>query len=278
MTMQCTAPALQEHLFDWARGATTFIALEPRRHLDECEDCRASVERLRRLAGTWRALRPTSEETSAARARFAFRARRRAQGASFKIIAVAVLLASAAASAAGRVVLGHWPTRATFWPIATTPVAKGHILASAPRSSPAVPAPLSAPMERDPDAAEPLASPRAGASPSEPRRPPSLAPRKTKLHSAPSRPPFDGDPVAVAWKSAASALRSGDYRQAEMAFNTLASCHDAGTRDAARLARAQIWVAEGRYDDARPELDALSASGATAYIRGRAVEALKTIP
>jgi hypothetical protein len=104
--------------------------------------------------------------------------------------------------------------------------------------------------------------------------------RREKHHAPPSTaeisPPRNV--VARSWELASAAMREGDYRRAERAFDDLALSSDATTRDAARLARAQIWLAEGRFAEAHPELDLLSTSGSTPYIRQRASEARKAIP
>jgi thioredoxin-like negative regulator of GroEL len=72
-------------------------------------------------------------------------------------------------------------------------------------------------------------------------------------------------------------MRSGDYATAERAFDQLASSSEPQPRDEARLARAQVWLAEGRVSEARPELAALAASGATPLVRQRAGDELRRI-
>jgi tetratricopeptide (TPR) repeat protein len=80
-----------------------------------------------------------------------------------------------------------------------------------------------------------------------------------------------------AWVAAASAMRMGDYEAAERAFNALATNPDAHTRDAARLARAQVWLAQGRRAEALRELQNLARAGATTLVRERAAEALEDL-
>jgi hypothetical protein len=72
-------------------------------------------------------------------------------------------------------------------------------------------------------------------------------------------------------------MRINDYAGAERAFNQLAASPDAHTRDAARLARAQLWIALGRASDARAELERLRISGATATLREQAAEAFQSL-
>ena len=65
-----------------------------------------------------------------------------------------------------------------------------------------------------------------------------------------------------------------DFDAADSSFADLCSAPDATTRDAARLARAQLWIAHGRGDAVRPVLRDLAAHGATALVRQRAAEFL----
>jgi hypothetical protein len=70
-------------------------------------------------------------------------------------------------------------------------------------------------------------------------------------------------------------MRAHDYPTAERAFAELATSSEPKTRDEARLARAQVWLAEGRTGVARPELTELASRGATSLVRERAAEALR---
>ena len=73
-------------------------------------------------------------------------------------------------------------------------------------------------------------------------------------------------------------MRDGAWNRAEHAFDDLARSDDARTRDDARLARAQLWIAQGRTEGARAELQALAAAGATPLVRKRAADALAHVP
>jgi hypothetical protein len=79
---------------------------------------------------------------------------------------------------------------------------------------------------------------------------------------------------APAWARAATALREDDFDAADRAFDELGRASDATTRDAARLARAQLWISRGRGAAVRPVLEQLAQSGATALVRQRAAEFL----
>jgi len=77
-----------------------------------------------------------------------------------------------------------------------------------------------------------------------------------------------------AWARAAEALRRDDFAAADQAFADLERAGDGLTRDAARLARAQLWIAHGRGVAARAILEDLSTNGATPLVRQRAAEFL----
>ena len=98
---------------------------------------------------------------------------------------------------------------------------------------------------------------------------------------ASSMPPAVASPNASSpsseWVVAAAAMRARDYAAAERAFANLATSGDAKTRDEARLALAQVQIADGRASAARAELVELAASGATPFVRKRAGEALTSL-
>jgi hypothetical protein len=99
-------------------------------------------------------------------------------------------------------------------------------------------------------------------------RPPTPTPTPTPAAALAATPPSSN------WEVAATALRAGDHLRAERALDALADASDLRTRDAARLARAQLWISQGRFDRARPDLLDLAATGVTSLIRQRASEAL----
>jgi len=95
------------------------------------------------------------------------------------------------------------------------------------------------------------------------------------LEAAPIPLTGNGDVVYErAWARAAEALRKDDFDGADRAFGELCRAPDAATRDAARLARAQLWIAHGRGAAVRPVLQNLAVTGATALVRERAAEFL----
>jgi hypothetical protein len=72
-------------------------------------------------------------------------------------------------------------------------------------------------------------------------------------------------------------MRTHDYPTAERAFGDLARASDPKVRDEARLALAQLRLAQGRSADARPDLVELASGGATAFVKKRAAEALRAL-
>jgi hypothetical protein len=84
--------------------------------------------------------------------------------------------------------------------------------------------------------------------------------------------------VQAAWVRAADAQRRDDFAGADGAYSELCESTDPGTRDAARLARAQLWIAHGRGDKVRPVLTDLAARGTTQLVRQTASECLSRLP
>jgi hypothetical protein len=306
--IRCVDPAVGEALLDRVRPGDP--ELDPRElaHLEACAGCRASVERVRRMAEAWRALEPTAAELRSARGRFARSppGRRGSPKMVPRAAALVIVLAAAAAGAAVRVVV-HFasPTpapTALSAPEVAAPTAKarrkGHGLAARPAGplDPAVddaldvPAPTESPeagIAQAPPPAEVPVDALPQAPPLPPSPPPTSAPAVVRhAVTAPpapqavsQEPPSRTDgPAPSPWVVAAAAMRSGDYGAAEAAFNQLARSPDPSTRDAARLARAQVLVARGRVAEARPELRDLSIDGATPLVRKRAAEALDALP
>jgi hypothetical protein len=254
---------------------------DPETHLAPCEACRVSAERLRRMTEVWKDIEPDASEIREARVRFLSRRGRRSRSRALPgVVAFAVLLAGAGALGAARV---------ASKPPSDPPVATG----TAEANEPAPPA-LAARKLVTGRALERAASPSRVDS-----RPPSPfaaaeRPSERSARSVPSASTAERDvarpapreargpvePVraepAEAWATAATAMRAGDYAAAERAFGELARSNDPRTRDEARLARAQVLMAEGRTGQARAELSDLAASGATSLVRSRAAEGLQT--
>jgi hypothetical protein len=89
-------------------------------------------------------------------------------------------------------------------------------------------------------------------------------------------PPASSASVAT-WERAAKALEARDWRGADQALDDLDSNGDAHTRDAAALARAQLWITQGRGAEARATLERLAERGHTPLIRRRAAALLKEL-
>jgi hypothetical protein len=147
-----------------------------------------------------------------------------------------------------------------------------------PAAAPAaatMPAPPPALPLLAPEPPRPAASVAAGAAaPAHLRKSPRLALAVAQPAPAETR----HDPPTASWQAAAAALRANDRMQAELALAALAEAADPRTRDAARLARAQLWLSQGNVDRARADLQDLAASGVTSLIRQSARDALQTVP
>jgi hypothetical protein len=72
------------------------------------------------------------------------------------------------------------------------------------------------------------------------------------------------------WERVAKALEAGDWHGADSALDDLSGSGDAHARDAAALARAQLWITQGRGSEVRGTLQHLAQHGKTPLIRRRA--------
>jgi hypothetical protein len=282
---RCAEPSVASRVLDAVRGGGSLSGANLA-HVGVCSSCRGAVERARRIAEVWTGMTPSDREMQRARARFlAARASRRKPRMAPVSLALAVLLFAAAASAAVRVglkymhsatVRGHGPEVMAGARPGIGPGSAGNAPDLAPATAAALPvetpAPAAAPAQpRDSTSATDRAQT------SEPRahRVATSAAATTAASAVvePKASPSAADTVQ-AWAAAAAAMRAADYPRAEAAFADLTRAADAHTRDAARLARAQVWLAQGRVTEARPELQDLAANGATAGLRSRAAAAI----
>lgn len=76
------------------------------------------------------------------------------------------------------------------------------------------------------------------------------------------------------WESAAKNLASQDFKGADSVFADLAKRSDTGTREAARLARAAWWTANGRQNEVKPVIADLAANATTPSVRQQARDLL----
>jgi hypothetical protein len=277
-------------------------------HLETCACCRVSIERTRRLADTYRDGRPSSTAIGAARVRFAARHLPRHPSARRwhvlpRAVTVVLLLAVVVATAAAQIAArrnertrerddalrakkaGYHPgARGGSSAGGPGVVATGLTTQGAAGGEP--------PVEvREPsEDASPMETTAIGIA-SQPRQGRKLARHTGSLTDHPASTLRGRDePARGSWELAAAALRVGDHAGAERALNELAQARDLHTRDAARLARAQLWMSQGKTpetpgamngsktDDARADLRDLAATGITELIRARAREALAQFP
>ncbi len=133
-----------------------------------------------------------------------------------------------------------------------------HVMApDAPATSKHAPGRSSTPTTTDPAPAEP---------------PPAAAP--ADVAASESAASTASPKLQAAWVRAAEAQRRDDFAAADTAYGELCRAPDKAARDAARLARAQLWIAHGRGAEVRPVLIELAASGATPLVRQTARECL----
>jgi hypothetical protein len=78
------------------------------------------------------------------------------------------------------------------------------------------------------------------------------------------------------WQSAARNLSSQDFKAADQAFAELGKRTDPATREAARLARAVWWTANGKQGAVRPVLADLAENATTPSVKQHARELLRT--
>ncbi len=281
----CGDPRIAEQLLDLAQfahrralGKPVQLSSEQSWHLEGCTSCRGSIERARRLVAVHLSLRPSTAETAAARARLAGRGEQVRSNPRFgrrlpRAIAAALVLALAAGAAAQLAARRRVSSR--------VPVGAPPALARVPQGAPIVGPRL-----------EPALQPSGVSGPVTPSSPAharverpvhavgrSLDRAASAADSAVAAIPApDGEGAAGLWEAVSRALRVRDHAAAESALDRLITSDDAHTRDAARLARAQLWLSWGRGFPARAELEDLAATGATPVIRARARETLEAHP
>jgi len=89
--------------------------------------------------------------------------------------------------------------------------------------------------------------------------------------------PAVSDPaIDQQWESAAKNLTSKDFKGADSSFAELAKRTDPATREAARLARAVWWTANGRQSEVKPVIADLAANATTPSVRAHARDLLRT--
>lgn len=302
----CSSVELRMAAMDAAvRSIDHAMPEELRWHLEECAECRRSVERSRRIAKIWGISRPSDDEVENAIAGFV------AKPQSAPASARPALAWATAGALLGLIVCfaiprpGHTVSSVTKVPesasYATGPNglrAQAHVDRGGQRivvtdrlrirlaeNEVATVTLGDAPVEvHGPKfveffaAADQASGWRMEFSPKEPDRSKTVepAPSGSSQRFKPTLPSatLQSASERSAWQKAASALEQNDHRAAQRALSELEASREATTRDAARLARAELLIAENRISDARPLLERLAESGATPLIRRRAAELL----
>jgi hypothetical protein len=89
--------------------------------------------------------------------------------------------------------------------------------------------------------------------------------------------PQSSDPaIDEKWETAAKSLSSKNFSGADSVFAELGKRGDAATREAARLARAAWWTANGRENEVKPVIADLAANATTPSVRAQARERIRT--
>jgi hypothetical protein len=267
MNTRCANASLSEAVLEAARAGRLPVEPHLARHLESCRACRVSVEQLRRLADTWSELQPSRSELAAAHVRFVSRQRRGSSS-------------SARPVSAGAALVLVFVVGSAFAALRVAAVRR----VSGPPARIESPRSLS-PAKRPPAPAigvAPVAPPSLNG---EPRSPLDLNVLPAVASSQPTeavavhskKVTLNRSSLPSAWSVAAAAMRDDDYATAERAFSELTLAQDQRTREAARLARAQVWLAEGRISDARAELEELAKQSLSSVVRQRASEALRSM-
>jgi len=268
------------------------------------------VERGRRLAEVWRASAPSNEEIERLRERIAARpARRRRSRLKALIVALVqgFMLGGAtlatAAWLAGRAVplldqrteqagvevetktVGARHAKRLPRPAATDDAVAGEVphAAFAEVAGETAAASEGAATEATRSGPAPsVVAPLRGRPAREQERRESREPATAPAKSEPAAPDEETEPAHMApdgpWGRVARALSAGDWQRADAALISLASAADPATRDAADLARAELWIAHGRGGAFRANVERLASAGYTPLIRKRAAKLLERIP
>lgn len=247
--MSCTVPALGRRISELPPGVEP-EAPELLEHLRDCQSCAQELTQRLRWFSAWDRAEPSAAAIARLRLKTAATRRSSPRRLTFAY-AAAALLATGLASATGYL----WQRLDAPTP---APSASAQVSLPASAQDRAVARPAQAPLEAAPSPPPAVAS-------SESREAPKLATPR----------PVTSAQVAETWSEAATALRQGDTQRANKALDELSRSRDAATRDAARLALAELWMSQQQADKAQPLLRELAAKGATPLIRRRAKELLQ---
>jgi hypothetical protein len=253
--------------------------------------------RLRRMAECWRESAPSDEIVALAPRRFERRRAAPRRAARMLVVALAqgFVLGIVTLAAASWMVTKVLPALRAHEPLVIRAVEQpktrpsGHgSRGAAPMQAEAEPptatfeevgAPVGSALPHTTQAAEPrVAVPVVQAAPSDVG--PSAASGPAPGTARASLPPVAVPEIPSAvgpWSRVAEALAAGDYGEADRALASLGGDRDATTRDAAELARAELWIARGAGAGFRPSLERLAASGQTPLIRRRAAALIERL-
>jgi len=232
--------------------------------MSQVHEFETGSEAFERLGELWRAQVPSEVQVNAARARMRRRqleqaknGRRSLRRRAAIFVGGLVLGASGLAYAGWapwQELLGWQEEAASTRPAAAPPAAQRPVRAR----------PAATRHER------PVRESKASAAPaSEARVPAAQAAPAGQTPESGARRAASGD-----WADVARALRAGHDEEGQAHLDQLAQAGPPATREAARLARAQLWLSMGRSQEARHELRELAARAKREHVRNRARQLL----
>jgi len=146
------------------------------------------------------------------------------------------------------------------------------------------PEPIAAPAPGTPAAEDTVAAGENPGAPGQTGEPNANTATENAAPTAPTRRlpvidveiPISADPATdQQWESAAKNLASQDFKGADSAFAELGKRGDTANREAARLARALWWTANGRLNEVKPVIADLAANATTPSVRQQARERIR---
>ena len=247
-------------------------------------------ELFQRAAAVWRLAVPSEDETERAWRTFSRRHARPARRGRLVLVAAAQgfvlgLVTIATATWVRMDVLPQLAARSATSPAASPAPRAGGRRAAPPPSAPSVhDAVEPASTATFDDVAHGSASQIETVTPSVAKNlPPRALPqarREARAWGFASPPPSDIPSLAAGegpWERVARALADHDIDRADRALAELCRSAEPSVRDAAELARAELWIGNGRGAAFGPALQRLATSGQTPFVRQRAAALLSAM-
>ncbi|MDX2055773.1 MAG: hypothetical protein SFV15_25445 [Polyangiaceae bacterium] len=268
---RCKVPRFNSMILEGIACAPAEVQADLRGHLASCSVCRRELELLRRMQSSWDKRELSPQQISYLRRRIAARSNDHGARSRYRTpvrVGLAMLLVgTAATAAAGTFIWSGFGARTES--AGSIPTASTAIIAPAPAPSVGASVPVEAGASTAAKAPEVKGVVRANRS--IPRSAVVALPgeqRDTKSAATPND---------ARWGKVAEAMKQGDEAKAEVMLNGIVRSADSESKDAARLALAEMWISSQRREESRPVLAELSRTGSTPLIRKRATELLRTL-